>query len=360
MSINQIQYYLAFHQITNLGPVNWQRLLDYFPDVETAWQAPMAELRQVIGPRLAELVAEQRPTIDPVSELEKLNRLGVSVTMLRSADYPRLLKEIYAPPPLLYYRGTLPGPTELLLAVVGSRKMSAYGRQITEQLVAALAAAGCTIVSGLALGIDGLAHQTTLQSGGKTIAVLGSGLDVVYPAANRSLAAQIVERGGAVVSEFPLGTEALKFNFPIRNRTIAGLSAGVLVTEAGDRSGALITAAHALEQNREVLAVPADITRPNAGGTNQLLKAGARVVTAPSDVFELFGIQPADAPTTVVEPQNETEQTLWQLLNRQPIHVDKLVQLARLEVSTVSAALLVMEVRGLVRNVGDQQYCRRY
>jgi len=244
--------------------------------------------------------------------------------------------------------------------VVGSRMTSSYGRQVTEQLVSAIAAAGCTIVSGLALGIDGLAHQTTLRAGGKTIAVLGSGLDRVYPTANQSLAHQIIERGGALVSEFPLGTLPLKFNFPIRNRTIAGLCAGVLVTEARERSGALITAAHALEQNREVLAVPSDVTRPNGGGANQLLKAGARVVTEPSDVFELFGIQPADEPAVAVELQNETEKTLWQLLNRQPIHVDKLVQLARLDISTVSAALLVMEVRGLVRNVGDQQYCRRY
>src|SRR3989344_4711801 len=279
MSISQLSYYLALHQITSLGPVNWQRLLDYFPDVEAAWQAPVGELRQVIGQRLAELVAEQRPRINPAAELEKLNRAGVSVTTLQAADYPRLLKEIYAPPPLLYYRGELPGEPELLLAVVGSRKMSSYGQQVTEQLVAALAAASLTIVSGLALGIDGLVHQTTLRCGGKTIAVLGSGLDLIYPAANRLLAGQIVERGGALVSEFPLGTLPLKFNFPIRNRTIAGLCAGVLVTEARGKTGARITAAHALEQNREVLAVPADVTRPNGGGANQLLKAGARVVT---------------------------------------------------------------------------------
>lgn len=355
----KLPFYLAFHQIVSLGPVGWQRLLDYFPDVETAWHAPYVDLRQALGSRLADSISERRPGIDPAAELKKISQRGVRVVTLSDEDYPSLLKEIYAPPPLLYYRGQLPSQTALLLAVVGSRKMSAYGRQVTEQLVGELAAAGFTIVSGLALGVDGLAHQVALNHHGKTIAVLGSGIDVVYPAAHRQLAEQIVAADGALLSEFPLGTMPTKFNFPIRNRTIAGLGVGVLVTEARKKSGALITASHALEQNREVLAVPGDVTRGTAEGTNQLLKAGARVVSAADDIFELFNIQRSAAITLPLVLENETEQKLWPLLTRQPIHVDKLAQLARLDISTVSAALMIMEVRGLVSNVGEQQYCVR-
>src|SRR3989338_5493903 len=228
----ELKYWLAFNQLTAIGPVRWQRLLDYFSDLNQAWNAPTSELVKAgLEPKIAQELAEKRPGINPDFELEKVEKLKIKIITTLDHDYPKLLKEIYAPPPLLYYLGEFDLNNEFTLAVVGTRKISEYGRQITQQLVADLAAAGITIISGLALGIDACAQQTAIGVSGRTISVLGSGINQIYPAANRQLAQKIVEATGAIITEFPLNMPPLKHNFPQRNRIISGLSLGTLVTE---------------------------------------------------------------------------------------------------------------------------------
>ena len=209
---------------------------------------------------------------------------------LKDKNYPQLLKEIYDPPQTLYVNGQLKAVEKYPLAVVGTRKISSYGQQITQSLVKALARAGLTIISGLALGVDGLAHQATLDVGGRTIAVLGSSLDIIYPPSHEKLAQRIVESDGAIISEYPPKTRPSKWTFPARNRIVAGLSLGVLVIEAPKRSGALITARFALDQGREVFAVPGSIYNKNSAGCHLLIKLGAKPVTKPEDILESFNL----------------------------------------------------------------------
>src|SRR3989344_4622177 len=291
---NDLKFWLAFNQISVIGPVRIGRLLDYFPDLQTAWQADLSELAQAgLEFKIAQEVAAKKREINPEQELEKIEKAGVKIMAFSDPGYPKLLKEIYAPPFLLYYFGELDLNNDFSLAIVGTRKITNYGRQATEKIAGELAQAGLTIVSGLALGIDACAHQSALDNRGKTVAVLGSGLGQIYPAYNRRLAEKIIESGGAVVSEFPFNMRPLKFNFSQRNRVISGLSLGTLVTEAGLKSGALITAKYALEQNREVFAVPGNIFSPLAAGPNQLIKLGAKMAENANDILETLNLQTA-------------------------------------------------------------------
>jgi len=250
---NGLKYWLAFNQITAIGPIRTQRLLDYFGQLKNAWQANKTELLKAgLEEKIVNELIKKRQEIEPENELKRLEKSASQIITLFDENYPKLLKEIYAPPPLLYYLGRLDLNNDFPLAVVGTRKISDYGRQITQQIVGELVDCGLTIVSGLALGIDATAHQAAVKLGGKTIAVLGSGIDQIYPASNHNLTRKIIESGGAIISEFPIGMPPLKHNFPQRNRVISGLSLGVLVTEAGEKSGALITTKYALDQNREI------------------------------------------------------------------------------------------------------------
>jgi len=357
----ELQHWIALNQITAIGPMRWQRLLNYFPNLQTAWTAPGSELlRAGLEPKVVNKFLDQRPRIDPAQELEKVEKRNLKILTWLDPDYPPLLKEIYAPPPLLYYQGQLNLKNEFTLAVVGSRKVSWYGRRLTEELAAQLALAGLTIVSGLALGVDGIAHQAAVDAQAKTIAVLGCGLDQIYPRANQCLAENIIASNGAVISEFPLGLPPLKPNFPQRNRIIAGLSLGVLVTEATLDSGALITARYALEQNREVFAVPGSIYQPQSQGTNNLIKLGAKLVADVNDIIETLHLQQVQTFKQVrrLEPETPTEKLLINLLANGPLAVDKLVQLARLDISTINAALTMMEMKGLIKNIGNQAYLK--
>ena len=271
-----------------------------------------------------------------------------------------MLKEIYAPPPILYYQGNFDTNNEILFSVVGTRKISPYGRQVTEQIVYNLAANGLNIVSGLALGIDACAHQAALNANGKTIAVLGCGLNQIYPVSNQQLAKKIIAAGGTIISEFPLGTPPYKSNFPQRNRIISGLSFGTLVTQANLNSGALITAQFALEQNREVFAVPGDINRLGSQGPNQLIKNGAKMVSAAGDILEFLNIKRVNNIKTAnkILPQTQEEKNILEALINEPQHIDKIAQLVRLDISVVSATLTVMEMKGLVKNLGNQVFAK--
>jgi DNA processing protein len=356
------EYWLAFNQIATIGPVRLQRLLKYFPDLQAAWQAPFNELIKAgLEQKAAEQIIIQRPKINPKQELEKIQEKNIKIVTIFDKQYPKLLKEIYAPPPLLYYLGDFDINQDFLLAVVGTRKMSAYGEQITQQLVSELTRCGLNIVSGLALGIDACAHQAALANRGKTTAVLGSGLDQIYPATNRRLSQKIIENHGLIISEFPLGTIPFKSNFPQRNRIISGLSLGTLIIEAGIKSGALITAKYALEQNREVFAVPGNINHTLAAGPNQLIKMGAKMVTQASDILETLNLEQAQIfqTTQKIIPATETEKTLFKFLSDEPLHVDKLANLARLNISVTNATWTIMEMKGLIKNLGQQNYVKK-
>ncbi|MEK9180933.1 MAG: DNA-processing protein DprA, partial [Patescibacteria group bacterium] len=295
--MDQAKYFNAFNQIPQMGPARFNKLSAHFKTLSEAWRAPAAELaRAGLDAPTAEIIVCKRPQIDPDAEMEKLEKFGVRLITRDSENYPRLLKEIYNPPAALYVRGKLlANLDEYAIAVVGTRKISNYGRQVTPLIVADLAKAGITIVSGLAYGVDELAHRTTLTARGRTIAVLGSGIDdaSIYPASNRALALQIIESGGAVISELPLGSLPLKMHFPFRNRIIAGSTLGTLVVEADLESGSLITARLALEQNRQVFAVPGSIFNHVAAGPNNLIKIGAKAITCAADILDELNLKTA-------------------------------------------------------------------
>jgi len=286
----------------------------------------------------------------------QLKQEEIEYTTISDTNYPDLLAEIHDPPYCLFKKGKLKSK-EFALGVVGTRKYSQYGKQVTHKLVKEMARAGITIVSGLAYGIDSFAHNATLEAGGRTIAVLGGGIDKnnIYPAEHRDLAQQIVDSGGAVVTEYSPGTEPTKYTFPERNRIISGLSRGVLVIEAGESSGALITADSALDQNREVMAVPHRITDKNGKGVNQLIKEGATPVTCVEDIFNEFHLD-FEPKEQKVEAQSKTEEKLLKNLSEQPTHIDELVKNTDLSSSEVTSTLSILEMRGVVKNLGNMKY----
>ena len=355
-----LKYLVAFSQISAIGPIRWQQLMNYFPEAETAWRSPYSDfIRAGIHPRIAEKIVSRRIQIDPDNEMAKVEKSGAKIIIVKDKNYPDLLAEIYAPPLLLYCLGEFNLNNDFCLAVVGSRKMTGYGQQVAEQITGKLAQVGLTIISGLALGIDAVVANSAVKNGGKTIAVLGSGIDKIYPTANRLLAKEIIASDGAIISEFPLGTPPLKFNFPRRNRLISGLSLGTLVIEASKKSGALITARYALEQNREVFAVPGNIYSELSSGTNELIRQGAHPVSDAEEILEILELKNINIFKKAKEnlPTTETEKKLLGLLTC-PIHVDKIVQSSRLDISLINSTLSIMEMKGMIKNLGNQIYVK--
>lgn len=354
-------YFNAFNQFPEIGSVRFRRLLNFFPDLQTAWRAGRTELlRAGLEEGVADKILEKRASIDPESEFEKLQSHGVELMTFRDETYPKLLREIPAPPMVLYKRGELLPQDELAVAIVGTRKMSPYGKRVSEDLVAGLLRAQISIVSGLALGIDALVHGAAMRFGGRTIAVLACGLDSVYPATNRILAEKIMAGSGALLSELPLGMPPLKHHFPHRNRIIAGLSLGTVVIEAAADSGALITAQHALEQNRQVFAVPGSIYSPVSAGPNNLIKMGAKPVTSALDILEDLNLFGADVQiqTREIIAENSEEQKILGVLSGEPLHFDQIAKTAELSAAVVAATLTIMEMKGKVRNLGGNQYVK--
>jgi DNA processing protein len=288
---------------------------------------------------------------------ERIQSLGAEVLTWDDEAYPRLLKEIDQPPPVLYIRGSLIPEDDWSVAIVGTRRVTAYGRQVAEEVATTLAQNGVTVVSGLARGVDSIAHQSAISVAGRTLAVLGNGVDVIYPPENRNLAAQIMEHG-ALVSDYPLGTQPDGINFPPRNRIISGLSKAVIIVEAGATSGALITATFAAEQGRDVFAVPGNINAPQSQGTNRLICDGAQPLLDPQDVLEALNLTMITEHRTarVVLPANPIEARLYQMLSQQPRHVDEIRSEANMPIETVSATLAMMELKGMVRQVGGMNY----
>ncbi len=358
------EFWLAFNLVAGVGPVRMRRLLEQFGSLSAAWHASSAELAKAgLDSRALRNFNEARRRIDPAAELARLDRLGISLLTWNDIDYPALLGQLRAvdqAPPVLYLRGSLSPADDFSIAIVGTRSASAYGRQVTHHLVGEMAAAGLTIISGLALGIDAEAHGAALEAGGRTIAVLPCGLDDVYPPEHRSLAARII-RQGALLSVFPPGTPAEKKNFAPRNQVISGLARGVLVTEAGSESGALLTARAAMEQGREVFAVPGNITLRSSSGANRLIQEGAHAALSAEDVLEVLSpgpIAPVVEARRTLPDTDPDERAVLEALSADPLHIDEITRACGLPVARVTSALTLLELKGLVRQVGVMTYVR--
>jgi DNA processing protein len=356
--MNDTRYYLGFNLVNGIGPARLDRLVDYCGSVEAAWHAELIELLAAgLDARTAEALRRTRRAIDLDAEMERVERAGLRMITRDGADYPAALAQIPAPPPLLYISGQISGVDDWSVAVVGTRSPTTYGREATRRLVGELAAAGVTVVSGLAIGVDTIAHSAALETGGRTIAVLASGLDQVYPERNRPLAEQIVANG-ALVSEFPLGTRPTPQLFPVRNRIISGLALGTLVVEGGVKSGALITVRYALEQGRDVFAVPGPIFSPKSEGPNQLIRDGAGLVARGQDILEALNLSAAAIQQEVQAalPDDPTEAALLGLVSYEAQHVDEIRRQSDMPITVVSSTLAILELKGLVRQAGPMQY----
>ncbi len=361
MSSPDHKFYNAFNLIPQIGPARFKKLGAYFGNMESAWNATAEEYAKAgLEKDVIEKILENRKKISPDLEFEKLEKAEIKIVTTKDELYPQLLLETHGAPALLYYRGEMK-KDELAIAIVGSRKFSIYGRQATEQFARELSQAGLVIISGMALGIDGAAHRECLKLKNRTVAVLGSGVDAnsIYPSINRQIADEIISGGGAIISEYPIGTPPLKQHFPARNRIISGLSLGVLVVEAAESSGALITAKFALEQNREVFAIPGNIYSKTSQGTNNLIKLGAKLAAKADDIIEELNLKSAKETKKAREiiPDNEEEKILLENMSpAEPIHIDQLAKKAKMNVTAVSSLLTLMEIKGKVKNVGGMRY----
>jgi DNA processing protein len=367
MQNNELIFWNAFAAIGGFGPQSFKKLLAKFPDLETAWQASREELSDSgIGEKQTDRFLTERGKISPEKIFEILAKEKIEIVTIQSESYPPQLKEITSAPPVLYIRGEKEILANKSIAVVGSRKFTKYGERAVQCFCRDMVRSGLTITSGLALGIDAIAHRATLEADGKTIAVLGTGIDdaTIYPRDNFNLAQQILGNGGALITEYPPKTPSLKQNFPARNRIMAGMSLGTLVIEAAAGSGSLITADYALEFNREVLAIPGDIFSPQSIGTNGLIKKGAKLIQSASDILEELNMKKADRQSPLFEtqkmfkPKTKEEKSIWDILSNEPLHVDRISKMTKLNPATANSVLSVLEVEGVVKNVGGQNYIK--
>lgn len=352
------KYWVGFNLVSSIGPAKLRALIDHFGDLETAWRADAGALREAgMDRRAIDNLVTTRAQIDLDHQVDEIERRGLTLLTWDDESYPSLLRQIYAPPPLLYVRGKLLPEDEWAVALVGTRRATTYGKQVARLLGQDLAHSGVTVISGLARGIDGEAHRAVLDAGGRTIAVLGCGLDQVYPPEHRNLAQAIVEQG-ALISDYPLGVRPEARNFPPRNRIISGLSMGVVVVEAGAKSGALITVEFAVEQGREVFAVPGNILSRSSTGCNRLIQDGAKMVLRVQDILEELNLTMVEQHVEArsVLPGDETEARLLELVSDQPLHIDEICQQSRLPIQQISSALSMMELKGMVRQVGSMHY----
>ena len=370
--------WISLNMTPGVGPRASAKLLEKFGSAENVFHATRRDLESLrLKPATIESIIKREFHEKAETELENVKKSGGDVLILDDGSYPYLLREIADPPITLYVRGNWQACFEApCIGVVGSRRCSTYGENAATFLARDLAERGVCIVSGFARGIDSAAHRAAIAGKGKTIAVLGTGINQVYPRENAKLVDQILDNGGAIVSQFPLETPPIPENFPYRNRVISGLSLGVLIVEASERSGSLITARLAMEQNREVFAVPGNISSKNSFGTNYLIKSGAKLAQQWQDVVlelpaEISGkIMPPkiDGKTDISSPQQElipadlteAEKKIYTLLSPdEPIHIDILVEASALSVSEVSNALLGLDLRDIIRELHGKNYIKR-
>lgn len=364
--VDDKKYWVAFSVFPGIGPVRFALLREYFGSVTAAWNAHPTDLHAIhLGDKLIEEFIAFRKNFPLDTYLTKLEDLHVRVLTIDDPRYPKLLKQIPDAPFLLYVKSK-PGQEKLNLdrtiAVVGTRRITNYGQDVTRRIVEGLVAYGFTIVSGMAYGVDAVAHQTAMDCGGKTIAVLGCGIDIIAPPSNARLYRAIGEEGGgAVVSEMPLGLRPNKGLFPARNRIISGLSMGVVVTEGADDSGALITARNATEQGREVFAVPGPITSPYSRGPASLIKKGAKLVERVEDILEELNIQSTKSTgstkgTRSLDNLSPDEAKVVAMITDRQMHIDDIVRASGLTPSNASATITILEMKHVIRDYGEKTY----
>ncbi len=353
-----LKFWIGFNLVKGIGAVRMEALLAYFGDVRRAWQAAPADLVEAgLSPKLAERIAIVRKDVNLDQVIATMEAQGIQALTWDDPEYPSRLKQVDQPPPVLYLRGSLAEEDDWAVAIVGTRRVTPYGRQVSEELATFLAHNGITVVSGLARGVDTVAHWAALRAGGRTLAVLGSGVDRIYPPEHTQLAEKMMAQG-ALISDYAPGTPPDSSNFPPRNRIISGLSQAVVVVEAGETSGALITASFAAEQGREVFAIPGNILAPQSKGTNRLIQQGARPLLDAREILDVLDINRANAQRVARQtlPVDPVEASVYQVLGNEPVHVDEIRSLTGLPIEKVSAALTMMELKGTVRQIGAMNY----
>lgn len=351
-------YWIGFSLIKGIGAVRMRALEDYFGNLEIAWNAPLSTLKETgLSEKICERVLQVRKDIDLNQYVKRIQSAGIKILIKDDLEYPRYLKEIDQPPPVLYLKGEITLEDEWAVAIVGTRKVTHYGKQITEEFSRLLADHKITVVSGLARGVDGIAHKSALEAGGRTIAVLGSGVDRIYPAEHKKLAEDI-SNAGAVISDYPPGTAPEANNFPPRNRIISGLSRATIVIEAGQTSGALITADFAANQGRNVYAVPGSIYNVQSKGTNKLIQQGAKPLLDIREVLQDIQVELIQERKSFRKeyPIDLFEEKILRVLSHEPLHVDEITNLSELPISQVSSYLAMMELKGLTKQVGGMKY----
>ena len=366
--------------IPGVGSLSFLRLIRFFGSPDAVLKASLRELSTIRGltPAICQSIVDHRDCIDADRELDMINRHNCKVITIKDSAYPQNLKVIYDPPPILYIKGNLLPEDSQSISIVGTRTASAYGKQVAEKMGSELALKGFTIVSGMAYGIDTVSHNGALRAGGRTIAVMGNGLDIIYPSQNSGLFERIIS-SGAAISEFPMGTQPKKENFPIRNRIVSGMSLGTLIIEASKKSGSLITADYALEQGREVFAVPGSIFSDTSKGTHDLIKQGAKLAESVTDIidelpsyinrpnaFSLLAKDNTDKDTKAKEEEmlielqlTEEEIAIWKVIGQYPIHIDEISRLSNLPTHKASAALVILELKGLICQSSGKMFTRK-
>ena len=352
---------VALHRARGVGPARIRQLEAAFESIADAWSAPAAELKAAgLDAAAVDGIEAARRELEPARELDRIREAGFDVLSWHDPRYPFRLKHAASPPPVLFVRGALDKRDERAVAVVGTRRPSDYGKQMTHELAHGLAAAGIAVVSGLAHGVDGIAHQAALDARGRTIAVVAGGLDRLYPSEHRALAARIAE-SGAVISEYPLGAKPVRENFPVRNRIIAAMSIAVLVTEAQAKSGTRTTVEAARQEGRAVFALPGSAKSPQSDGTHALIRSGAaRLAASADDILEDLDLAaaPEQAAFAQTLPDDPVESSIFDALGPEPLHIDELCRAVGMPAPQTSAALAMMELKGLVRQIGAMTYVR--
>lgn len=367
-SVEDLYCYLALNDVPGIGRVLYKRLIEAFASPEAVFSASLSALKDVegINDKIIKELKDFRPDDKKIKdELHKIKDSGIRFITLNDNDYPQNLKSIYDPPPYLYVRGDFKNEDRLSVAIIGSRSATNYGRQITETISKELSSLGITIVSGMARGIDSFAHQSALDAGGRTIAALGCGIDIVYPPENKGLMMRIKD-SGAVISEFPFGTPPEAVNFPQRNRLISGISLGTVVIEAADDSGSLITANYAVEQGRELFAVPGNVTSRMSKGSNSLIKKGAKLINSADDIIEelipqlkgeLKDIRSLKNSAAIANLSDE-ERLIFDNISLEPKHIDRLTIESKIPASKASALLMNLELKGAVKRLSGNMFIR--
>jgi len=352
-------YWHALNMIPGLGPLTFHLLLEHFQTAKTAWEADVDDLYPFFRRKTAtiEQLVAWKKQFKLEESFKQLRKYNINIITVQDKEYPNLLRNIYGCPPLLYYRGNIEFLNKECLAIVGSRKATVYGQQIAEKIAYELAEFGFTIVSGMARGIDSCAHWGALRAKGKTIAVLGCGLDIVYPPENKKLL-NLIRAEGLVISEFPPGIPPDAGNFPRRNRIISGLSKGVIVVEAARKSGSLITAELALQQGRDVFAVPGSVFNPYSIGTNQLIQQGAKLVLNTDDILEEYGLsvnREINNKKDKIE-LDPIQQNIVDYISAEPISLAEIVQATGLKPELLISQLSILEIKGIIKQLPGQRY----